>query len=149
MLVEDESAGIPDAAAIAAAKNRRAQASRGTAGGEEEDYISLGGSKGPHPESRLMREEDEMDDGDEDLADYTGANDRLFLGKEANRAAARRMRNEMGEMIAEREDESESDEEMREWEDTIVARAGHGIVAAKKEKPKAIGYTPTPSKLLD
>ena len=147
IIIEDASAGIPDAAAIAAAKNKRAQVAAARKAGVEsmgfgEDYISLG--KEPHPESRLMREEDEGDEGDEDLADYTGANDRLYLGKEANRNAARRMRAEMGELIDERELESGSDEEMREWEDTIIARAGHRT-DVKVEKAKPEGYKPTPS----
>jgi GC-rich sequence DNA-binding factor len=151
MLSEDASAGIPDAVAIAAAKTRRAQAVAARKAGVDsmdigEDYISLG--REPHPESRLMREEDEGDDGDEDLADYTGSADRLYLGKEANRSAARRMRAEMGELIDDREMESGSDEETREWEDAIVARSGQRIVEARKEKLKPEGYTPTPSEYL-
>lgn len=71
---EDTTAGIPDDAAIAAARMKR-QAAINTAkrGVESEDYIALGGGqiavwdgeKGPHPESRLMREEDEGEEGDE------------------------------------------------------------------------------------
>lgn len=71
---EDTTAGIPDDAAIAAARMKR-QAAINTSkrGVEAEDYISLGGGqiavwdgeKGPHPESRLMREEDEGEEGDE------------------------------------------------------------------------------------
>jgi hypothetical protein len=37
-----------------------------------------------------------------ELAEYTEANDRLYLGKKANKAAARRMKGEIGEMIADR-----------------------------------------------
>lgn len=77
---QDTTAGIPDATTIAAAKMKR-QAGMGgngaaTASAEsEEDYISLGSGggkiaiydaqQGPHPESRLMREEDEEGEGDE------------------------------------------------------------------------------------
>jgi GC-rich sequence DNA-binding factor len=72
----DKTEGIPDTAAIAAAKMKR-QARVESAKhdvGPEEDYIALGGGRlvvhdgedrGPHPESRLMREEDEGDEGDE------------------------------------------------------------------------------------
>jgi GC-rich sequence DNA-binding factor len=72
----DSTEGIPDTAAIAAAKMKRqarVESSKHDIGGEE-DFISLGGGKlivhdgedrGPHPESRLMREEDEGDEGDE------------------------------------------------------------------------------------
>lgn len=148
---DDRSAGIPDAAAIAAAKHKRSAALSGVRGAKGDDmddeYISLGGDNEPHPESRLMREEDEGEDGDEDLADYTESNQRLYIGKDANRAAARRLRGEIGEMIAEREAESDSDEETRAWEDTIVARAGTGMAEAKKEPKKAAGYVPTKSEL--
>ncbi len=34
-----------------------------------------------------------------DLAEFTGANERLSLGKTANRIAARRLKNELVEMI--------------------------------------------------
>lgn len=74
---EDTTAGIPDAAAVASARmKRQAKVESGKHGGngEEEDYIALGGGKlivhdgraeGPHPESRLMREEDEGEEFDE------------------------------------------------------------------------------------
>lgn len=134
-IAADTTAGIPDAAAVAAAKNRRKAALEGRS--MDEDYISLGPDRGPHPESRLMREEDEGEEGDEDFASYTEANDRLAIGREANRNAARRLKGEIGEMIAEREEE-ESDEETREWEQTLVARGGQTLVEnkVKKEKPK-------------
>jgi GC-rich sequence DNA-binding factor len=74
ILVEDSTAGIPDAVAVASAKAKRlAAAQMKKRGLDGEDYIALGdgqvavweGDKGPHPESRLMREEDEGEDGDE------------------------------------------------------------------------------------
>lgn len=69
----DTTQGIPDEALIAAAKAKRKAAYGQTSG---EDYISLteqsgkltvydGDEKGPHPESRLQREEDELGEGDE------------------------------------------------------------------------------------
>lgn len=142
-IAADTTAGIPDPAAVAAAKNRRKAALEGRA--LDEDYISLGSDQGPHPESRLMREEDEGEEGDEDLASYTEANDRLAIGREANRTAARRLKGEISEMIAEREEE-ESDEETREWEQTLVARGGQTLVEqkVKKEQPKQ-SYLPAPS----
>jgi GC-rich sequence DNA-binding factor len=123
----DTTEGIPDTAAIAAAKMKRqarVEISKHDAGNEE-DFISLGGGKlivhdgedrGPHPESRLMREEDEGDEGDEgdylllllwhsliiDMAMYTEANDKLHIGKKAKGDAARRLRNEIGELIDDR-----------------------------------------------
>lgn len=72
---EDTTAGIPDAAAVASARMKRQAAveSAKHGGSGAEDYISLGegrlvvhdGTEGPHPESRLMREEDEEGEGDE------------------------------------------------------------------------------------
>ena len=59
---------IPSASSILAAKQKRERI-RSTKGGE--DYISLSLTKredysqGPHPESRLVREEDELGDADD------------------------------------------------------------------------------------
>ncbi len=72
----DTTAGIPDEAHVAAAKaKRRAAVGQGGVQGGEEDFIPLNegkgrmslydGDKGPHPESRLQREEDEEGDGDD------------------------------------------------------------------------------------
>ncbi|WVF68661.1 hypothetical protein IAT40_003432 [Kwoniella sp. CBS 6097] len=151
-IVEDTTAGIPDATAIAAAKAKRHAALESQKhGGGEEDYISLGegkiavydGDQGPHPESRLMREEDDLGDGDEDLAAFTTDNDKVYLGREANKAAARRMRGEMGELIAEREEEDDDDEETKEWERAQAQRAGKWE-DEKPEKAVKKGYKPAP-----
>ncbi|WVQ96196.1 hypothetical protein IAU59_003299 [Kwoniella sp. CBS 9459] len=152
-IAEDTTAGIPDATAIAAAKAKRHAALESQKhGGEEEDYISLGGGKiavyvggdqGPHPESRLMREEDDLGDGDEDLAAFTTDNDKVYLGREANKAAARRMRGEMGELIADREEEDEDDEETKEWERAQAQRAGKWE-DEKPEKAVKKAYRPAP-----
>jgi len=76
-LIEDTTAGIPDTVAIAAAKTKRQAAVENVKHGGNlgEDYIALGGAQiavfdgttGPHPESRLMREEDEGEEGDEGI----------------------------------------------------------------------------------
>jgi GC-rich sequence DNA-binding factor len=76
-IVEDTTAGIPDAVAIASAKSKRQAAVENVKhnGNLGEDYIALGGeqiavydgTEGPHPESRLMREEDEGEEGDEGM----------------------------------------------------------------------------------
>jgi GC-rich sequence DNA-binding factor len=73
--VVDTTAGIPDEAHVAAAKAKRRAALEQAAHGGEEEFISLtdgrgrlslyDGDKGPHPESRLQREEDEEGEGDE------------------------------------------------------------------------------------
>jgi GC-rich sequence DNA-binding factor len=60
---------IPSASSITAAKQRRERMRAAPA--ESEDYISLSLTKrddvpqGPHPESRLMREDDELGEGDD------------------------------------------------------------------------------------
>ncbi|GAA5876738.1 hypothetical protein JCM8547_002033 [Rhodosporidiobolus lusitaniae] len=127
--LQDESL-IPTTDAIARAKARReelrkAGPSASSAGG---DYVSLDvgfASKGG--ESRLVREEDEIGDGDEDLAAFTDATTTLPLGKKANKAAALKLRQEMGEMIDDvAMDVEEEDEEMREWEKAQIRRAGGG-----------------------
>lgn len=59
---------IPSQSRIVAAKERRERLRVGTT---EQDYISLSVTKradipqGPHPESRLMREEDEVGEADD------------------------------------------------------------------------------------
>jgi GC-rich sequence DNA-binding factor len=95
-----------------------------------------------------------------DLADFTGASDRLHLGKSANKAAARRLKGEIGEMIADRwvglvgqrvllilsrEDEDEDDEEANEWELAQVRRAAQWEEEVKPEKVVVKGYVPVPS----
>lgn len=72
--------------------------------------------KGPHPDSRLMREEDELGEGDDgmyvlrflgmslngretDMAEFTGAKERIALGKKARKAEERNRRKGMVEMI--------------------------------------------------
>ncbi|ODN78431.1 hypothetical protein L202_04069 [Cryptococcus amylolentus CBS 6039] len=158
-IAQDTTAGIPDAATIAAAKMKRqaglgnGQRSSNRDGGE--DYISLSegggggriaiydGQQGPHPESRLMREEDETGDGDEDMAEFTEAKDRLYLGKDAKKAAARRLRGEIGDLIADREADIEDDEEALEWEKAQVQRSGMHE-DERSEKTLRKGYTPAP-----
>ena len=95
-MVEDTTAGIPDDAAIAAAKQKRQAALEAKKHGLGEDYISLSGGQvavydgdsGPHPESRLMREEDEGEEGDEGEREFRcgsrclrGRTRRLHRGK--------------------------------------------------------------------
>lgn len=61
-------ADIPTTSAISAAKEKRERLRKL---GPEEDFISLSVTKrselpqGPHPDSRLVREEDELGEGDD------------------------------------------------------------------------------------
>ncbi|BGP33773.1 hypothetical protein JCM10296v2_005577 [Rhodotorula toruloides] len=129
---------IPTTAAISLAKQRREEmrkagvnpASRG------DGFVSLDvGFANKGGESRLVREEDELGEGDEDLAAYTGADTRLPLGKRANAAAAAQMRAEMGETIEDVEmDVRDDDEEMREWEEAQIRRAGGAREAEKADR---------------
>lgn len=87
-----------------------------------------------------------------DLAAYTGADTRLPLGKRANAAAAAQLRAEMGEMIEDVEmDVRDDDEEMREWEEAQIRRAG-GARETEKKAGKDDGrkgvYRPAPSAFL-
>ncbi|KAG9315745.1 GCFC-domain-containing protein [Chiua virens] len=132
---------IPSQSRIVAAKERRERLRTGTA---EQEYISLTVTKrsdvleGPHPESRLVREEDEVGEGDDEYAEYTSAQERIALGKKARKADASKRRDTMKEMIADgqvlclsqklylipyiRVDE---DEETLKWEREQLRRGGH------------------------
>lgn len=132
----DPASTIPTTNAIAQAKARREELRK--TGHQADDFISLSGSvstvgfanKGG--DSRLVREEDELGDGDEDLADFTGSMEKVPLGRKANREAAIRMRGEMGELIEDVEGEvSEEDEEMKRWEEAQIKRGGEGDRAKK------------------
>jgi GC-rich sequence DNA-binding factor len=133
--LDDPTPNIPSSAQITAAKARRTKLRANPA---SEDFIALDGLpgtlkildphdsssfSGPHPDSRLVREEDELGDGDDDHAEFTGANERMPLGKKANREAARRMKEGIVDMIEEVQDDDESDEEAREWEEAQIRRA--------------------------
>lgn len=67
---EESASYIPSESSIKVAKEKRGRLRQTQATGEE-DFISLSvakledGPKGPHPESRLMREEDELGEGED------------------------------------------------------------------------------------
>lgn len=68
--VEESAAFIPSESSIKVAKEKRERLRKTQVTGEE-DFISLSVTKradepqGPHPESRLVREEDELGEGDD------------------------------------------------------------------------------------
>ncbi|KAI0058268.1 hypothetical protein BV25DRAFT_1919473 [Artomyces pyxidatus] len=118
---------IPSQASVLAAKEKRESLrSRGAKSGTE-DFISLSVTKrseeyqGPHPESRLVREEDELGEGDDEFSEYTSAKTRIALGKKARKVEASKRRDEMQELIA---DAEEVDEETQEWEQEQIRRGG-------------------------
>ena len=72
LVAADNDSAIPSESSILNAKQKRERI-RTTVTSNGEDYISLSvikrseESKGPHPESRLMREEDELGEGDDGM----------------------------------------------------------------------------------
>jgi GC-rich sequence DNA-binding factor len=99
-----------------------------------------------------------------DLAEYTGTNEKLSLGKTANRIAARRLKNELVEMIddvwvalvdimrywkvlmesqSHRENQDLDDEDEREWATAQAARANpYKIPDATNQVARKSIYTP-------
>ncbi|KAJ2933384.1 hypothetical protein H1R20_g3695, partial [Candolleomyces eurysporus] len=125
---EDATTGetlIPSESSVKVAKEKRERLRKMKVSGEE-DFISLSVTKrsedtGPHPESRLVREEDELGEGDDEYAEYTSAQERIALGKN-----------------------EEVDEETMEWEQEQLRRGGHRAYdASPASKPKQI-YKPAP-----
>ena len=111
---------IPSESSIKAAKEKRDRL-RKTAP-TEEDFIPLTVSKregpiGPHPESRLVREDDEMGEGDDgqwsfntchwrltyslDMAEYTGAQERIALSKKGRKEEEKKRKTGIVELIDE------------------------------------------------
>ncbi|KAH7914293.1 nineteen complex-related protein 2-domain-containing protein [Hygrophoropsis aurantiaca] len=135
---------IPSESSITAAKQRR---ERLRASGPEEDFISLSVtrrsdiSQGPHPESRLMREEDELGEGEDEFAEYTSAQERIALGKKSKKVEAAKRKDAMQEMIA---DAEEQDEETAEWEIEQLRRGGHTGAASVETTPAKQIYKPAP-----
>ncbi|EJD50811.1 hypothetical protein AURDEDRAFT_143230 [Auricularia subglabra TFB-10046 SS5] len=120
---------IPSESSILAAKQKRDRLKAGKATAEDDGFIALevikrGSFKddGPHPESRLVREDDELGEGDDDMSEYTGAQERIALGKKGRKKAERERRAGMIEMIEDAQEDVD-DEETREWEMAQVRRA--------------------------
>ncbi|CAE6415638.1 unnamed protein product [Rhizoctonia solani] len=120
---------IPLSSAVIEAKKKREQmrVTGKTNVPQQDEFISLSLTKrdedvyqGPHPGSRLQREDDDLGEGDDDGAEYTGAQERVALGKKGRKEAERARKAGMLEMIEDVED----DEETREWEMAQVRRGG-------------------------
>ncbi|PPQ85156.1 hypothetical protein CVT25_004163 [Psilocybe cyanescens] len=142
---EDNVSVIPSESSIQVAKEKRERLRKTQANGEE-DFISLSVTKrdeepqGPHPESRLVREEDELGEGDDEFAEYTSAQERIALGKKSRKLEASQRRDAMKEMIADAEEE---DEETVEWEQEQLRRGGHRTPEPSSSKVKQM-YKPAP-----
>jgi Nineteen complex-related protein 2 len=116
----EQTTEILSESAIKVAKEKRDRLRKATDAGEE-DFISLSLTRrsddiGPHPDSRLVREEDELGEAEEgkpahhplvqqttyvclEFADYTSAQDRIALGKKSRKVEAAKRREAMKEMI--------------------------------------------------
>ncbi|KAG8743383.1 hypothetical protein FRC12_015064 [Ceratobasidium sp. 428] len=98
---------IPMSSAVLEAKKKRERMRVTGNTAPSDDFISLSVTRrddmevdqGPHPESRLMREEDDLGEGDDDDAEYTGAQERIALGKKGRKEAERQRKAGMIEMI--------------------------------------------------
>ncbi|KAF6755800.1 nineteen complex-related protein 2-domain-containing protein [Ephemerocybe angulata] len=136
---------IPSESSVKAVKEKRERLRKLKVSGEE-DFISLSVTRrsedsGPHPESRLVREEDELGEGEDEFAEYTSAQDRIALGKKSRKKEASKRREAMEEMI---NDAEEVDEETMEWEQEQLRRGGHRTYEpSTSSKPKQT-YKPAP-----
>ncbi|THH30125.1 hypothetical protein EUX98_g4055 [Antrodiella citrinella] len=142
---DETETAIPADASIKAAKEKRERLRKNEANGSE-DFISLSLTKrtdytsGPHPDSRLVREEDELGEGDDEFAEFTSAQERIALGKKSRKVEARKRRENMNELIAEAEEE---DEETLEWEQEQLRRGGLRTESPAAGAPKPV-YRPAP-----
>lgn len=160
MVVQDMTSGIPNEALIASAKAKRAAAASGQSHAANDDFISLSDSpstqmapydkissgqrSGPHPESRLQREEDELGEGDDDLAAYTESQTTIPLGRSTKRLAARRLKHDMKEMIDDRENEVLENEDEMQWERAQTERAAaYGDLKTNEQSvSRKVAYKP-------
>ncbi|TFK40869.1 nineteen complex-related protein 2-domain-containing protein [Crucibulum laeve] len=143
---EESSTYIPSESSIQVAKEKRDRLRKTQASGEE-DFISLSVAKrsdvsqGPHPNSRLVREEDELGEGDDEFAEYTSAQERIALGKKSRKIEASKRRDNMKELIADAEEE---DEETMEWEQEQLRRGGHRTPEPTSAQKVKQVYKPAP-----
>ncbi|CAB4390606.1 GCFC-domain-containing protein [Rhizophagus irregularis] len=119
--------GIPDASAISAAKKER-EMRRKKGLSDAPDYIPLSEdtdiitTSGKKMESRLVREEDELGEADEELERYM--NEKLAIGKKAKKEQERLKKADIEEMIMDVDFEDE-DDEMLQWELEAMKAGGH------------------------
>ena len=124
-----------------------------------DDFISLGGKPSTstalaYPaksgSSRLARESDEeaaMSE-DEAHAEFTGAGERVALGKKARKAAAKGRREEMRDLIEGNDDSAgepyEVDEDEQRWQDELIKRGAAQGSQSMNGTAKAV-YKSAPS----
>ncbi|KAF8606883.1 GCFC-domain-containing protein [Ceratobasidium sp. AG-I] len=140
---------IPMSSAVIEAKKKRERMRATGKTAPEDDFISLSMTRredmdvdqGPHPESRLMREDDDLGEGDDDDAEYTGAQERIALGKKGRKEAERQRKAGMIEMI----EDVEEDEETQAWELAQVRRGGNNNRTAVVEEKQVYKAHPIPT----
>ncbi|KAI0036544.1 nineteen complex-related protein 2-domain-containing protein [Vararia minispora EC-137] len=131
---------IPAESSVKAAKEKRERLKKGAG----EEYISLTVARrededqGPHPESRLVREDDELGEGDDEYAEYTSAQERIALGKKSRKLEASKRREAISEMI------EEDDEETQEWVQKQIQRGGTSTADEDRKPPPKPVYKPAP-----
>lgn len=167
---------IPSESSIKVAKERRERVRKAKISGEE-DYISLAITRRDdniHPESRLVREEDELGEVEEgpsqpclidvmlihdvEFAEYTSAQERIALGKKSRKVEAARKRDQMRDLIDEAYvttpycvfflrlfGRAEEDEETQEWEQEQLRRGGHRTLELDQAAKIKPTYKPAPS----
>lgn len=159
---------LPTSSAIASAKARRETARKlGLSGAGASDSISSNSdfvsldvgfpASSSKRESRLVREEDEIGEGEDDHALYTGAEERVPLGKKGRQALEKQRREEMQGLIAGDGDAEEEgmlqdgEEEEAEWELAQIRRGGGGAASAGagagEPQPYRASAIPDPSPL--
>lgn len=103
---------IASPAAVADARRKR-MAARVGAIRHDEDYIPVdapprtlsvartdGADLGPHPHSAVPREEDDVGDAEDELAEYTGATERIPLGRDAEHRQKQARRAQIRHLLA-------------------------------------------------
>ncbi|SOV01286.1 uncharacterized protein UDID_01140 [Ustilago sp. UG-2017a] len=156
---------IPSESVIRAAKEKRAKLRAAAPAGK--DFISIAPSPtssalkscnrmevddGPHPHSRLQREEDEFGDGEEEFAEYTGATERIPIGEKAEKEWKERQRREMEAAVqgdldqdADVPVEEEVDEDEVEWERAQLSRTqpfAHSTSSSRARSREPSPFTP-------
>ncbi|KAG2172997.1 hypothetical protein INT44_006970 [Umbelopsis vinacea] len=111
---------IPDANAIHAAKKRRELMRQGIKI-QDDDFIALDEGE-PENQSRLVREEDEDDDAEDEYEKYVG--DKLALGKKAQKQQEASRKAGVREMIEDAEEDDSELDELDRWEQEMIKFGG-------------------------
>ncbi|QRW06588.1 Pre-B-cell leukemia transcription factor-interacting protein 1 [Ceratobasidium sp. AG-Ba] len=141
---------IPMSSAVIEAKKKRERMRLAGQTAPQEDFISLSVTRrddvdtyqGPHPESRLMREDDDLGEGDDDDAEYTGAQERIALGKKGRKEAERQRKAGMIEMI---EDVTMRRLELGSWRKSGEEATTVAQTSSRKSKCTKQLQTPVPT----